>query len=407
MKVVEQNSDRQVSAHVYVEGKIAELKEYGQYVDPNNGKAIGCYIPIDEGDQLRIRTWFSGTTLAITHDILIDGTIRKTHHYMAKTVSQQKQKKLEFGRFLYATEKGVLDTVITAAQLQCIKSTQSDAPETIGTIELQLHVVRQLDVFHTMEGLCNYDDDTKNKDKAAANYKLIAPSLQMNPEKNCRLLEPQETQREQRRLHSRRPGTEPWAIFRFHYRTRKEIEQHKLNLTFDPADKADIKAHTLVFDTPPPLMLGAKPQKTDLVIPSQTTSPMIPATPHPVQSAQTKPKVPPKRPTSLTNEVNPNSKRTKMAIEAHLLAPKPVSMERRLSELQKKLDNLRELRISQAKEQSKIDEQMAAYKELMAAELERLNKDFLEEEGVYAEEVEHYKASAEVLQKFKQADGDI
>ncbi|KAI2482879.1 hypothetical protein Ptr902_05196 [Pyrenophora tritici-repentis] len=397
MKVVEQNSDREASAHVYIEGKLVELKEYGQYVVPNNGKAIGCYIPIDEGEKLRIRTWFSGTTLAITHDVLIDGTLRKTHPYMGKAVSKQKQKKLEFGKFLYATDKGVLDTVITASQLQGIESTQSDAPEIIGTIELQLHIIRQLDDYHTIEGICTYNDDTKEKDKAAVNYKLIAPSLRMIPEKNCRVLQPQEAQREQRRLHSRRPGTEPWAIFRFHYRTREEIEQQKLQLTFDPADKAHIKAHTLVLDTLPPLMLGGKPQKTDVVIPSQTNSPMIPATPHPVKSAQTKPNVPSKRPTSPTNEANPDPKRTKMATEAHSVAPKTFSVEHQLLELQKKLDKVKEMRDSQAKEQPKIDEQITAYKERMVAELERLNNDVLKEEGAYTEEVEHYKASVEVL----------
>ena len=61
MKVVEQNSDRQASAHVYVEGRIAALEEYGQYVDPDDDNAICCYVPIDEGNKAKIRTWFSGT----------------------------------------------------------------------------------------------------------------------------------------------------------------------------------------------------------------------------------------------------------------------------------------------------------------------------------------------------------
>lgn len=60
MKVVEQHSDRQASAHIYIEGRIAPLKEYGQYVDPND-KAICCYVPINEGDKVKIRSWFSGT----------------------------------------------------------------------------------------------------------------------------------------------------------------------------------------------------------------------------------------------------------------------------------------------------------------------------------------------------------
>ena len=82
-------------------------------------------------------------------------------------------------------------------------------------------------------------------------------------------------------------------------------------------------------------------------------------------------------------------------------------MERHLTERQKKLKRLRKRRIDQATEQAKVDEQMAQYKELMAAELERLNQEIIEEEGAYAEEVEHYKASVEVLQIFKKADNDV
>jgi len=291
-----------------------------------------------------------------------------------------------------------------AGQLLGVESIQSDAPETVGTIELRLCVTRQLDVFHDMGDVRTYDTDAKDHDKGAgqtANYKIFPPSLQMTFEENCRPLEAQDAQREQRRLNIRRPGTEPWAIFRFHYRTREEIKQRKLKLTFNPSGKFDANPHILVVEPLPPLLLGTKSQKIDL------GTPMILTAPHPVGGAQTKSSTPPKRSMSSTDGVKPESKRTKMTTESHPVTPKTVSMERHLTEQQKKLEKLRKRRIDQATEQAKVDEQMAEYKELMAAELERLNRDIIEEEGAYAEEVEHYKASVEVLQMFKKADSEV
>jgi len=291
-----------------------------------------------------------------------------------------------------------------------VQSIQSNAPETIGTIELQLCVTRQLDVFHNMRPVRTYDTNAKDKNKGAGqttNYKILPPSLQMTFEKNCRPLEAQDAQREQRRLNIRRPGTEPWAIFRFHYRTREEIEKLKLKLTFDPTCKSDANTHTLVLEPLPPLMPCTKSQKTYLGISSQTPSPMILTTPHPVGGAQTKSITPPKRPTSSTDGVKPKSKCARMTTESHPVTPKTVSMERHLIEQQQKLEKLHKRRIDKAAEQAKVDEQMAQYKELMAVELERLNQDIIDEEGAYTEEVKHYKASVEVLQMFKKADSDV
>jgi hypothetical protein len=60
MKVKEDGSDREVEAHIHIDGKIPGLEEYGEYVDPKDN-AICCYIPVDEGDVLKISGRFSGT----------------------------------------------------------------------------------------------------------------------------------------------------------------------------------------------------------------------------------------------------------------------------------------------------------------------------------------------------------
>jgi hypothetical protein len=60
MKVSKKATDRRAEAHICVEGKMQELEEYGEYVDPVD-KAICCYVPVEEGDKVKIGGRFSGT----------------------------------------------------------------------------------------------------------------------------------------------------------------------------------------------------------------------------------------------------------------------------------------------------------------------------------------------------------
>jgi hypothetical protein len=60
MKVSEDQSDRKVEAHVYEEGKVNALDEYGQYVDPIDG-ALCCYVAVEDCKPLWVAGALSGT----------------------------------------------------------------------------------------------------------------------------------------------------------------------------------------------------------------------------------------------------------------------------------------------------------------------------------------------------------
>lgn len=60
MKVIEKGTDRQAEVHLYVEGKLQALQEYGEYINPDN-KAICCFVPVEEGHKPKITGKFSGT----------------------------------------------------------------------------------------------------------------------------------------------------------------------------------------------------------------------------------------------------------------------------------------------------------------------------------------------------------
>jgi hypothetical protein len=169
-------------------------------------------------------------TLAVAYDTIVDGVLRKASSYKAKAVSQQNNKKIDTEKFLYKTKKGIIDTDITVAGIPNVVTTRSDALETIGTIELRLYVTRQLGVSHEIRDMRKYysvEDEQADNAEEKLNYKLIPQAHKMSFEKNTALLEERQPILHRRRADAKRPGAEPWAIFRFHYRTSGELVKHR------------------------------------------------------------------------------------------------------------------------------------------------------------------------------------
>lgn len=131
------------------------------------------------------------------------------------------------------------------------------------------------------------------------------------------------------------------------------------------------------------------------------------------------PVTPAKRPTTTANSTSSATKRTKpnpvpltSSIQPAVLrgtldspSPRPMSIERQVSEQRKKLDTVRRKRQEMITKQGRVDSQLQPYKQRMAAELERLNAEIMEVEAEYAEDEEHLTASLEMLREFRKADG--
>lgn len=160
----------------------------------------------------------------VAYDCFVDGVCRKANSYVGKAVQVQK-KKLDVDSFLYQTADGVIDTEMSVVPYTGTTNLDKGACETIGTIELRVSITRQFDVEHDIDDACKYDKVEEESDSTAqvANYKDVPPQYQMTFEKNCSTLEGRKGNAEKKKVHAKRPGKEPWAIFRFHYRTKGKL----------------------------------------------------------------------------------------------------------------------------------------------------------------------------------------
>ena len=237
---------------------------------------------------------------------MVDGVYRKASSYIAKSVHNQKHKKIDTETFLYRTDKGIIDTEMHVAPLSGVTMSRGEGPETIGTMELRLYITRQIGVNHALSNIEKYSSHKGNVEDDAdetATYKQIEPTFRMEFEKNCAPLDKAKATREQRKMEVRRPGTEPWAIFRFHYRSKGKppvksivlqliipadaILGQNLILTWDPDNRSKAEPHVLVLEAVPPLPLGTKPHKDDGDSSTRASTPMAPDSPAtPVKSVQ-------------------------------------------------------------------------------------------------------------------------
>jgi hypothetical protein len=160
--------------------------------------------------------------VTVAYEAFVDGVVRKAVSTSTQTVKHQKIK-IEANTFLFLTEQGTLDTVMLVGSIANTQLFQGDLYETIGTIELRLYVTRQINVSHPASASASGSKayDAVDQSKGSASYKEIRPSLQMEFEQNGVVpLDKSKAMRKQKMLKSCRPGTEPWATFRFHYRNK-------------------------------------------------------------------------------------------------------------------------------------------------------------------------------------------
>lgn len=202
---------------------------------------------------------------------------------------------------MYKAGKDVIDTEMLVAPISGVTASLGEGKETVDTIELRLYVTRQLGVTHAPVRYGKYDSISENAEDdevpRSATYKLIAPTCQMDFEKNSAPLDDGEVKREQRKRNLKRPGTEPWAIFRFHYRSKGNVfifvlyaiadmridtvTEHKLGRIYDLNSRDKTEPHTLNLEPVPPLSIDMKPLRDDGTSSTHTSSPApdVPLTP--------------------------------------------------------------------------------------------------------------------------------
>ncbi|KAF9730611.1 hypothetical protein PMIN03_009411 [Paraphaeosphaeria minitans] len=266
MKVQEKGTDRRAELHIYKHEQANELAEYGEYIDPADA-AICCYAPIENGNTVGVVGRFNGTTLSVHWDLHVDGVLRKANNMISKTVKPQKAIKLDVEEALYLRNDGLGKTKLLETEMKIVPISGYSCTEnafhleTVGTIEVRLYVLRTFGAELARDNFITYLNDGDMCQKKAF-YNDIAPNYMIGFETNVPELEKKTANVWNKKLNMKRPSKDPWAIFRFHYRSKKAIDTQGMKLTYNPKTKGKgTEPHTLNLDPVPILTIGANPTK--------------------------------------------------------------------------------------------------------------------------------------------------
>ncbi|CAI6342032.1 unnamed protein product [Periconia digitata] len=282
MKAREVDSDRIAEVNLHRNGRVSELDEFGEYCDPNDG-AICSYVPVSDGDVIKIGGKCAGTTVAISYDVAIDGILRKAKHFEPKHVGRTNMK-VDCDKFWYKKDKAIIETDAVVEVEPDLNVTQKDQPETIGTIDIRLFMGRKLGDTCSVGNNRTYYNDGMDIDLEDPNtdgnetplspitYRNIAQDVKILFNRDCAALDSRAVTRNRTNTDKKRPGKVPWAVFRFHLRSLDAIELAKMKQTFDPNDKKASVPHALKLEKVPPL--EASPKKAASGVASNASTPV-------------------------------------------------------------------------------------------------------------------------------------
>ncbi|KAF2790732.1 hypothetical protein K505DRAFT_390444 [Melanomma pulvis-pyrius CBS 109.77] len=287
MKVIEKGTDRSANVHLLRHQRVPPLDEYGELVNSDD-KAIECFVAVEEGQQIKIGGRFSGTTMVVGYDVIIDGVCRKHHTYHGKQVTLQKNKKLDAEQFLFKTSSGeIVDTELLVAKIPA-DIVKEEGARGLGTIEVRVYVLRRFGDEHALQGIepyyavkeeghTSHAVDGNNFDKTVG-FTNVPPEFIMTYQKNVAALEGNIVKRVKTKMDKQRPGAEPWAIFRFHFRNKQSILDKGFKTTFDSSKGKQKKYQELQIEELPMLPVGAAPKKdsSSLATPAPSTAPSTP-----------------------------------------------------------------------------------------------------------------------------------
>lgn len=212
MRCTEPTTDRTAQVTVH-NGSGAALGEYNAKLD--NDGALSCYIPVEENDPLTIKWTFAGTTHKYQVDVWMDGVLRcsKSSDMASKGKSRGKVDAV-LSQFNNRSRTHKNPILVKPSRRPLLPGTS----RSIGTIEIVFSVLRRLGESYPAPSENRIDQDSKQ----STTYVGIVPTYEIDigrPTKTS-AMSPKMHRTNLNVMRADRPGTGPWATFRYHYRSK-------------------------------------------------------------------------------------------------------------------------------------------------------------------------------------------
>ncbi|KAF2474981.1 uncharacterized protein BDR25DRAFT_340611 [Lindgomyces ingoldianus] len=262
MKVHEKGSDRKAEVEFWVLGGVSPCDEYGEHIAGDG--AICCFVPVEANQRIKLYTHFAGTTMKLQHDVLVDGILRQTKIDKSTSV-KKKNYHSDITKFRFQYDKEVKETEIMATKIDSNVNLVEGEEEIFGMIEVRISVLRRFGQEYSLRDIALYPDDPEDghEETEEAGYTKIAPQFRITHDKNVPFMNRRSAREKFKQCKDQRPGKEPWAVFRYYYRTLQSILD--ANLHVSTSEETNVKGETRALDIEevPLLKIGDTPGKSE------------------------------------------------------------------------------------------------------------------------------------------------
>lgn len=216
MKCSEPNTDRNAEVTILKNSRVCS--EYNPEQDEDG--VLSCFISVSENDILSIKCQLTGTTPKYYVDIYVDGVLRQSRCIMMGTKTKSN---IIFSDLIRKNRISKEAFKVPLTVVPMLRLLVPGKILTVGTIDVKYSVMRRMNESYPPP-LSNRFDQVHHWTELpiAKEYVGPRPSFEIGLGSNTDETELKKITRNTalRSIRENRPGTGPWAVFRFHYRSR-------------------------------------------------------------------------------------------------------------------------------------------------------------------------------------------
>lgn len=227
MKCRQPNTDRDFEAFIFANGnKCAEYAVPSQ--ESSDSNVVECFVPIEEGDKISVRGTFNGTVLNAVFDVVADGAYLRDTRNDGKGDEAKflKKRKIDFATFYDLPDDG--STSIMGYQqvkeghlyAKSLGSTGLLGPT--GCHRSVLSIIASLSMQIATSYEHGYNTLTLGEWDEVMET-AVPPTLELEVKALDSELSKVKQNKHRRHFAQTRPGSKPWAILNFYYRTKGRL----------------------------------------------------------------------------------------------------------------------------------------------------------------------------------------
>jgi hypothetical protein len=187
--------------------------------------AFCTWVAVETGQKISVECGCTVYSNEVQFDLIVDGILRNT----AKTTSREWANSRRYAKFYtgyYMEDLPIeADLVVKDMPEYAYPAAEVKGDDTVGCIEVKIYVLQDEKQERHLQTTTTFEKSSDWKDQyGAPTYTAVQPTQEVELIKYKIQPTPRNLTTTKKRVNGTRPGSSPWAVFRFFYRPQSTVE---------------------------------------------------------------------------------------------------------------------------------------------------------------------------------------